>query len=142
MMTFISGISSKDIDKVWGVCEPFIQLAANKGQAEMTTEDIYKFCKEAKMQLWVIFDEEDIIQAAATTEIVNYPAKKVCRVVTLGGNNFEEWVNYLSVIEEWALTKNCKAMETFCRKGFIKKLENYGYQENYVVLGKELQTIH
>jgi hypothetical protein len=33
-------------------------------------------------------------------------------------------------------------METFCRKGFKKKLENFGYDETYIVLGKELTTMH
>ena len=141
-MTFISGIPSSDIDQVWTACLPFIEAAADKGQAEMTTNDIYNFCKEQKMQLWIIFDDDFKIQAAATTELIDYPAKKVCRLVTLGGNNFDDWMEYLRVIEEWAIEKNCVALETFCRKGFSKKLENYGYKQTYIVLGKDLTTLH
>lgn len=142
MSLYISGIPSKDIDKIWFACEPFIEKAANKGQEEMELEHIYKFCKEAKMQLWVIFDENNIIQGAGTTEIINYPAKTVCRLVTLGGNNFDDWMSHIKVIEEWALEKNCKAIETFCRRGFAKKMEKYGYEQTYTVLGKELSSIH
>ncbi len=138
----ITGIPSKEIDEVWHVCEQYIVLAAEKGRQEMTVEDIYKFCKEAKMQLWVIFDKDNNIHAAVTTEIINYPAKKVCRIVTLGGKDLDEWINYIDEIENWAIYNNCKAMETFCRKGFIKKLENFGYEQTYSVVGKELSRKH
>ena len=142
MMTYISGIPSKDIDKVWHICSPFIELAAEKGREEMTPQNIYEFCKEAKMQLWVIYNEKTDIIAVITTEIIEYPAKKVCRIVTLGGSGIDAWLDYISVIESWAVEKECKAIETFCRKGFIKKLENYGYEQTYVVLGKELSSVH
>ena len=142
MKNFISGIPSSDIDQVWKACLPFIEAAADKGQAEMTTDDIYHFCKEARMQLWIIFDENHKIQAAATTEIIDYPAKKVCRLVTLGGTNFDDWMESIQVIEEWASERNCVSLETFCRKGFLRKLNNYGYKQTYVVLGKDLTTLH
>tara|TARA_R100000664_G_scaffold21567_1_gene30911 strand:+ start:40 stop:465 length:426 start_codon:yes stop_codon:yes gene_type:complete len=141
-MMKITGIPSNQIDEFWNVCEEYIILAADKGRQEMTVEDIYRFCKEAKMQLWVIFDEEINIRAAVTTEIVNYPAKKVCRIVTLGGEDLNEWINHIDKIEDWAIYNDCKAMETFCRKGFIKKLENFGYEQTYSVVGKELSRKH
>ena len=108
----------------------------------MATEDIYKLCKEAKMQLWVIFDNDANIKGVGTTEILIHPRKKVCRIITLGGVGFDEWMHSISVIEAWAEEKGCHAIETFCRKGFIKKLEKYGYEQTYTVLGKELTTIH
>jgi len=108
----------------------------------MTSKDIYNFCKESKMQLWIVFDSKSNIKAVVTTEIINYPKKKVCRIITLGGQEIDNWLHSISVIEAWAEENECHAMETFCRKGFIKKLEHYGYEQTYTVLGKELTTIH
>tara|TARA_R100001460_G_scaffold102622_1_gene147315 strand:- start:5918 stop:6346 length:429 start_codon:yes stop_codon:yes gene_type:complete len=142
MTTFLTGIPSQEIDEIWEACEPYIELGAKKGQREMTSKDIYNFCKEAKMQLWIVFDSESNIKAVVTTEIINYPKKKVCRVITLGGQEIDNWLHCISVIEAWAEENKCHAMETFCRKGFIKKLEHYGYEQTYTVLGKELTTIH
>jgi|TARA_R110000796_G_scaffold148579_2_gene265452 hypothetical protein len=142
MTTFLTGIPSQEIDEIWEACEPYIELGAKKGQSEMTSKDIYNFCKEAKMQLWIVFDSESNIKAVVTTEIINYPKKKVCRVITLGGQEIDNWLHSISVIEAWAEENGCHAMETFCRKGFIKKLEHYGYEQTYTVLGKELTTIH
>ena len=142
MTTFLTGIPSQEIDEIWEACEPYIELGAKKGQSEMTSKDIYNFCKEAKMQLWIVFDSKSNIKAVVTTEIINYPKKKVCRVITLGGQEIDNWLHSISVIEAWAEENGCHAMETFCRKGFIKKLEHYGYEQTYTVLGKELTTIH
>ena len=142
MTTYLTGIPSQEIDEIWDACLPFIELASKKGQEEMSAKDIYNFCKDAKMQLWIVFDSDAEIKAVVTTEIVNYPRKKVCRVVTLGGEEIDNWLHSISVIEAWAEEKGCHAIETFCRKGFIKKLEKYGYEQTYTVLGKELTTIH
>ncbi len=142
MTTFLTGIPSQEIDEIWEACEPFIERASKKGQSEMTSQDIYNFCKDAKMQLWIVFDSEANIKAVVTTEIINYPKKKVCRIITLGGKEIDNWLHSITVIEAWAEENGCHAMETFCRKGFIKKLEHYGYEQTYTVLGKELTTIH
>ena len=56
-----------------------------------------------------------------------------------GATNSQEW---LDIIEKWAEENDCDSIETYCRKGFIKKLEKFGYSNTYVVLGKELTTIH
>jgi hypothetical protein len=67
---------------------------------------------------------------------------KTCRIVTLGGKDMDDWVEqFLEVLEEWALDNNCVAMETACRKGFIKKLKKYGYEYTYTILTKKLQTL-
>ena len=58
MTTFLTGIPSQEIDEIWEACEPFIERASKKGQSEMTSQDIYNFCKDAKMQLWIVFDSE------------------------------------------------------------------------------------
>jgi hypothetical protein len=141
-MNFITGINSKTIDMVWEECVPFISRAEKFSQEEMKAEDLYGKIKNQDMQLWVVFNEETEILAVITTELVNYPRKKVCRIVTLGGDFMDDWVEYISVIEDWAIENKCQAMETFCRKGFKKKLENFGYDETYIVLGKELTTMH
>ena len=48
----------------------------------------------------------------------------------------------IDVLEKWAIDNDCIAMETACRKGFIKKLEKFGYEHTYTILTKELQTLH
>ena len=135
MSLYISGIPSDRINEVWEDCEPYIEMGNGKSRDEMSVMDIYKRLSEARMQLWLVFDD--------TTEIIEYPRKTTCRIVTLGGQDLDLWVEkLLDTLEQWALENNCVAMETICRKGFIKKLEKFGYENAYTVLVKELTTIH
>lgn len=54
------------------------------------------------------------------------PTKRVCRIVTLGGHSMDEWTDtVLSTLEDWAEAQACHAMETVCRKGFIKKIKKF-----------------
>jgi len=118
-------------------------MGNGKSRDEMSVEDIYKRLSEARMQLWLVFNEDREIISVLTTEIIDYPRKTVCRIVTLGGKDLDIWVqDWLETIEAWALENDCVAMETVCRKGFIKKLERFGYENAYTVLVKELTTIH
>ena len=143
MNLHISGIPSDRINEVWEKCEPYIEMGNGKRRDEMSVMDIYKRLSEARMQLWLIFDDDKEIISVLTTEIIEYPRKTTCRIVTLGGQDLDLWVEeLLETLEEWALENNCVAMETVCRKGFIKKLERFGYENAYTVLVKELTTIH
>ena len=131
------------INEVWEDCEPYIEMGNGKSWDEMSVMDIYKRLSEARMQLWLIFDDDREIISVLTTEIIEYPRKTTCRIVTLGGQDLDLWVEkLLETLEEWALENGCVAMETVCRKGFIKKLEKFGYENAYTVLVKELTTIH
>ena len=140
---FISGIPSERVDEVWHECKEYVQMGNNKSKEEMTIDDIYEKLLTADMQLWIVFSKDREIYSVLTTEIVTYPRKTTCRIVTLGGEGLDEWVeDLLNILEEWAKEQGCVAMETCCRKGFTKKLKKYGYEHAYTVLGKELQTLH
>ena len=143
MNLYISGIPSERLNEVWEDCEPYIAMGNGKSRDEMSVTDIYERLSEARMQLWLVFNEDKDIISVLTTEIIDYPRKTVCRIVTLGGKDLDIWVeDWLETIEAWALENDCVAMETVCRKGFIKKLERFGYENAYTVLVKELTTIH
>ena len=134
-MIFISGIMSEQIDDVWSDCEKYIELGNNKSQEEMSVQDIYENCKDKDMQLWIVFNEDKDIEAVLTTQVIDYPQKRVCRIVTLGGLNMDDWTDMvLATLEEWAEEQACHSMETVCRKGFIKKLKGFGYEHTYTCL--------
>ena len=142
-MILVSGITSDKTDEVWIFCKEYIEMGNSKSKEEMNIDDIYERLKNAEMQLWVIFDEENDLKSVVTTEVVNYPRKRTCRIVTLGGSGMDNWVDkVLDTLENWAIENDCVAMETACRKGFIKKLDKYGYEHAYTILGKDLTTIH
>jgi hypothetical protein len=142
-MIYIAGITSDKIDSVWDRCAKFIEMGNSHSQYELSVMDYYEKLINQEMQLLILYNDEKEIVCALTTEIVQYPQKKVCRIISLGGKDLDKWVEeWLDIIEKWAEENDCDSIETYCRKGFIKKLEKFGYSNTYVVLGKELTTIH
>ena len=116
MNLYISGVPSNIINEVWEDCEPYIEMGNGKSRDEMSVMDIYKRLSEARMQLWLVFDEDREIISVLTTEIIESPRKTTCRIVTLGGQALDLWVEkLLETLEEWALENGCVAMETVCR---------------------------
>ena len=107
MSLYISGIPSDRINEVWEDCEPYIEMGNGKSRDEMSVMDIYKRLSEARMQLWLVFDDDREIISVLTTEIIEYPRKTTCRIVTLGGQDLDLWVEkLLDTLEQWALENN------------------------------------
>ena len=91
-MIFIAGITSDKIDAVWDRCAKFIEMGNSHSQYELSVMDYYDKLINQEMQLWILYNDEKEILCALTTEIVKYPQKKVCRIVSLGGRDLNEWV--------------------------------------------------
>ena len=133
------GVPSSSVEEIWPRVEHLIKKGLEHGRGELDATDVLKFLIERVMQLWVVMDMlEDKPVMAGCTEIVNYPRKKVCRAVVLGGDSIVEWMKHVEGIEEWARTKDCDHMDAFVRKGLAKKMAKIDYKQEYVVLGKDL----
>jgi hypothetical protein len=110
-MIYISGITSDRVKDVWPICKEYIDLGNSKSKDEMTVEDIYDKLLETEMQLWLVYDENSKVISCLTTEVINYPQRRTCRIVTLGGRDLDTWVDkFLDVLEEWAFAAACDSM--------------------------------
>ena len=58
-MIYVSGIPSRFIDDVWQDCRKYVEMGINKAQEEMNSHDIYFFLKDAEMQLWIVFEDQE-----------------------------------------------------------------------------------
>ena len=91
------------------------------------------------MQLWVALSEGSVI-AAMITEIVQYPRKRVLRVITIAGKDgygMSKWYGFLPLIEGFALNNDCSSLEAWTRKGMAKKLIDW--EHKYMVITKDLK---
>lgn len=135
----IRGIPANLIDHFWQLAEPYIKRALDHSCGEFLPSDIKSLCKDRIVQLWMINEGEKVI-GAATTEIVNYPRKCHCRVITLSGSRFKEWVGEFDIILcAWAKQQGCQAIEAYVRKGFVPVLNNYAFKHLYSAVVKDLQ---
>jgi hypothetical protein len=88
------------------------------------------------MQLWLVSKGPRVV-GAITTELICYPNKRHCRIVTLAGSEYREWTELVNKrIESWAKENGCDALEAYVRKGFTPKLVSYGFKHKHSVMIK------
>lgn len=135
----IRGIPANLVEHFWKVAEPYIKRALEHASGEFLPSDLKTFCKDRTIQLWLV-NEGDKVIGAVTTEIVNYPRRRHCRVITLAGSNAKEWMSELDIILcAWAKQQGCDAIEAYVRKGFVPLLANYGMKHKYSAVVKDVR---
>lgn len=135
----LRGIPPQAIESLWRFAEPYIKRALDHTYGEISADDIRRMCIETHMQLWMCSKEKRMV-GAGTTQIVCYPQMKVCRIVTLAGSEFDQWMDIAHMnIELWAEAQGCEAMECYVRKGFVPKVCEIGYKHRYSVVHKSLK---
>jgi hypothetical protein len=136
----IRAIPASLVERLWPNVEAYIKRALDHANGEFLPSDIKYFCVERLVQLWVITEGTRVV-GAATTEIVNYPQRRHCRVITLSGNRAPEWTGQLdTILTTWALQQGCSAIEAYVRKGYVKVLGAFGYEHKYSCITKEIQS--
>lgn len=134
------GIPAASLPQFWHFAEPYIKRALDHTSGELSLGDIKRLCEQRDIQLWLVSHGSRVV-GAATTEIVLYPRRKHCRVITLAGSSFSDWVDMAEgVISTWAVTEHCNAVESFVRKGMVPRMIPLGYKHKYSVIVKELPT--
>ena len=131
----IALISPDHIANIWNSVYRHIEAMAPHSEGEMASADFYEALTNAEMQLWVALDDDEII-ASMITQIVPYPRKMVLRIISIGGEYMDKWIDNLPVIEHWALSMGCTSIECWGRKGWLKVLKDW--KCSYHIITKDL----
>lgn len=122
----------------WPILGPMLSPVVAMNQGEFTTIDVLTQLLEQNWQLWTIIKHERPV-AALVTEIISYPSKRVCRVVLLGGADFNSWKHLITEIEDFALSCGCTALEAITRPGMARKAKSIGFEPYAIVVTKNLR---
>ena len=137
----IQGIPADLVMHFWAFAEPYIKRALDHTSGELLPSDFRFACMNRNMQLWLV-NKDNRVVGAITTEIVNYPHRRHCRVITLAGSAFGEWTGLADeTLSKWALEQECDALESFVRKGLVPRMAPLGYKHKHSVLLKELRNV-
>lgn len=132
------GIPAYLVASMWHYAAPYVKRALDHTSGELTHEDVRSLCENRDVQLWLISHGNRAV-GAVTTEIVVYPHRKHCRVITLAGSQFAEWIGLVDkTLVDWAREQGCDALEAHVRRGFVPKLADIGYRHKHSVVVKEL----
>ena len=126
-----------DVPYVWEDVAPMLAKAAVHSEGELEPEDFIEPLSTGEMQLWVAYKNDDNINAAMVTQFIQYPQKKILRIISLAGEDFKEIKNFQAMIEGFAIKYGCTAIELWGRKGWKKLLPEW--KDSYIVYTKELQ---
>jgi hypothetical protein len=122
---------------VWEEVAPLLARVAPHTEGELEPDDYIEPLTHGDMQLWVVVENKRV-NAALITQIIPYPQKKVLRLISLAGEDFQEIKGFLEMVEVFALKNGCSSLEMWGRKGWKKLLSDW--RDSYIVYTKDLKT--
>lgn len=131
-------IEPNSLSEWWPRIEKLITDAMTTSRGKYTAQDIFDCAVLKKIQLWVIVDGKFSVRALGITQINDFPSTRICQVICMTGEHYEEWEDLMAKAEHWARCNNCTDMELICRAGWKKVMKKHGYSETHVVLNKAL----
>lgn len=128
------GLTVDMVPEWWPHVSHFINAAAERSDGKFDLESIHELIMKGDMQLWVVVT--DRILAAGVTQVHQYPLKKACIVMFLGGDDMPLWTSTINILEKVAQEWGCDYLEVMGRKGWAKVLPDY--EQTYITLRKKL----
>ena len=133
----IQGLRSEYIDSVWEAVWAVLHRAFIHSGGEFTEETVYNGIKAKSMQLWVDVEGDKIV-SAGVTQISLWPETKVCWILGFTSDVSDHMSEYHELIERWAKSLGCSEIRMKGRKGWMKRLEDFGYEFRHVEMAKQL----
>ena len=129
-------VQPEDIAHIWEQVAPLLDRVKEHSEGEAEPDDFLEPLTHGDMQLW-IFTEESSLHSAMITQIIVYPQKKILRVISIAGSEFEKLRQFNDVVELFAIKTGCTGLELWGRKGWKKLLPDW--ESNYIVYTKDLK---
>jgi len=117
----IMRVMPENVTSMWRQVEELF-LPALAMVSTHTAEDVRRAVMTMRAQLWAQIDGT-VVQAAATTEFVDYPVGMYVRVWLAGarkGVKFDE-EGFHHVMDNWRVHHNCVGFEAIGRHGWLKR---------------------
>ena len=139
-------VEPEDVDEVWPHVRDGVQKAMLHSDSVMSGDDFVPELFEGKVRLWVFISEKEIM-GHMITELIRYPRKSFVRVLTMecrggekGMTGMELWSQFVPAVEEYAIIHGCSHLEAYTRKGMVRALEPKGWEHEYSIVTKQIET--
>lgn len=126
----ISILKPQEVISFWKVVRPYLKPAVDLSNGRWNMEYVLAGLVTGRQNLWVAADEDGKIMAAATTEVVDYPLKRMLTMHFIGGEDFDLWYTLmLNGMSEFAKSAGCEGIECVARMGFWKWFKEDGFKK-------------
>lgn len=135
----ISLVPPEQVFPIWKDVRGWLEPAVETSGGRWTMEHLCASLAMGKTSLWIAFDDEKI-HGVLTTEVVQYPAKRMLAMHFLGGEDFDAWYGeMLRNITRYAAEGGCDGIEGVARFGFWKWLQEDGFEKSSAFYEKEIK---
>ena len=111
----------------------YLDKAAKLSGGRLSIEEIENNVFNKEHQLWIAFNDVEIV-AAADTEIIQYSKIKTLVGHFIGGKDLESWKQpIVDAMAAFGKTEGCDRIEFMGRRGWGKPLKKIGWKETYRV---------
>jgi hypothetical protein len=127
------------VREAWKEAKVHLESAIEVSHGRWQPEYVLAALVLGEQQLWVIIDSDHKVRGAVTTQAVTYPEKRMLAIHFLGGNQWDEWYDYLvDVLVKYAQDTGCNAIECVARAGFWKWFKHDGFEKTSVFYEKNV----
>ena len=133
----VTVVPRRMLDFVWDQCEPLIERVAKRAPDDIVTA-ITKQNLFNDAQRLIIISKGDSIYACHVLDVRTLDSgKNVLYISISAGEDMEEWLDdFHQLCEAIAKEHNCIELRGLaCRKGWMKKLQPYGWSEQFTTIG-------
>ena len=135
-MTKAHLLQPEDVAYIWEDVAPMLARVTSHTEGELEPDDFIEPLTHGEMQLWIAIEDKEII-AALITQVMPYPQKKVLRLISLAGEDFNKFKDFISMVESFAIRSECSSLEMWGRKGWKKLLPDW--KDSYIVFTKDIK---
>ena len=133
----VSLVPVDKITSIWKKIEPLVDKVIQYTYGRMITADVLHSLIINHYHLWVVYKEEDEIEAIAITEFMKYPRKTVLLINFISGDKLDEWMKELDrVLVKFSKESGCDFLEACGRSGWERKVKKIGWQKRFTIVEK------
>ena len=135
-MTKAHLLQPEDVAYIWEDVAPMLARVTPHTEGELEPDDFIEPLTHGEMQLLIAIEHREII-AALITQIIPYPQKRVLRLISLAGEDFNKFKDFVAMVESFAINSECSSLEMWGRKGWKKLLPDW--KDSYIVFTKDIK---
>ena len=135
-MISIVFVRADDIGAVWPMFKRHAEKVVPLTRKRRCYTGLLMDLMKSSENLWLAMDGGEVI-GFCTSAVVPYDEITLLQVRMLAGDRFDEWIDQMhDVLEDFARENGCGGMELIGRRGWVRKLDRFGWNEAFTTVEK------
>ena len=121
-------VVGRSVDSIWLSVLPLLAESARHSRGELVAQDLYEGVRDSKMQLFIVWEGDEVI-FALVTELQQMRQKKICMILAVGGKGAVEIMReFRGSFYLWLKANDVQSLRSFCRPAVSRLLQRIGFK--------------